>query len=125
MKTFKNTYLVLVLLFVALTSFKNESKGDIIGKWKNAEKGLVIEIHKIEQHFYGKVISSTDDDLKPGHIFLTDIVFNDENSSYSGKVNMPSGMSASCEIKLLSTAKFQMNVTKLFITKTNTFIKIN
>ncbi len=132
MKTFKNSPLILVLLFVVSTSFQYQTQKDITGKWtfSNSPRNdspREIEIYYENNKYYAKIIkvSGENEKEKVGHIILKDLVYDQTDKKYSGEVNSPSGMTASCELVLLDENKLQINVTKLlFIKKSYTLTRI-
>ncbi|MEX2411626.1 MAG: hypothetical protein WD607_09720 [Candidatus Paceibacterota bacterium] len=132
MKTFKSTHLALLLLFVVLTSFKNESKNDIIGKWTfvNSPKNSSpreIEIYVQDNKYFGKITKTSGEYDKEiiGHVMMKDFVYNQVDNNYTGKVNSPGGMTASGKLSLIDDNNLEININKFIISKTYILTRIN
>lgn len=114
---------IVLLLFLTLFSF---SQTTIEGKWKGEENGNTIEIFSQDNMFFGKIIniSNANPNIKVGHLLLNNLVFNNPLKKYEGKMKLPSGNTAKCEIELINENKFRLTATKLFIRKTQFFNRI-
>jgi len=119
--TIKNILIILILLLGNLAYSQNK----IVGEWENQETSNYIEIYNQDNMFFGKVIKVSDDESKNkvGHILLNNLVFNISTKRYEGNVKSTSGITAHCEIELINQNKFQLTVKKLFIRKTQIFIR--
>jgi uncharacterized protein (DUF2147 family) len=113
---------ILLLLF---TGYIAKAQSEIIGKWKNENSGSIIEIYKQNNLFYGKIIKVSGNEAKEkvGHLLLDKLTFLTTTGKYTGNVNSTNGMTADCELKLINQDRFQMTVTKLFINKTQIFVR--
>ncbi|NHZ84678.1 MAG: DUF2147 domain-containing protein [Planctomycetia bacterium] len=102
------------------------SQNEIVGKWESQETGNCIEIYNQNNMFFGEIIKVSDDEHQNeiGHILLNNLIFNISTKRYEGEVKSTSGMTANCEIQLINQSKFQLTVKKLFIRKTQIFIRI-
>jgi len=107
------------------TVYSVNAQSEIIGKWKNENSGSIIEIYKQNNLFYGKIIkvSGNEPKEKVGHLLLDKLTFNTTTGKYTGKVNSTTGMTADCELELINQNRFKMTVTKLFIKKTQIFVR--
>lgn len=116
---------IISILIILFAGYSVNAQSDIIGKWKNEENGSIIEIYIHDNLFYGKIIkvSGKEPKEKVGHLLLNILIFNSTTKKYSGKVNSTTGMIADCELEFINKNKLQMTVTKLFIEKTQTFIR--
>ena len=114
---------IVSMLLLSLLGF---SQPAIEGKWKSEENGTVIEVFNQNNMFFGKIISVSDakSDIKIGHLILNDLVYNKSTRKYEGKVKTASENTAQCKIELINENKFKLSVTKLFIHKTQIFIRI-
>jgi len=115
----------LSILLMLFSGYIANAQSEIIGKWKNEESGSIIEIYKQNSLFFGKIIkvSGNEDREKAGHLLLDKLTYCKETGTYTGIVNSTNGMTAECELKLKNQNTFQMTVTKLFIKKTQAFIR--
>lgn len=116
---------LLSILLMLFNGYIVNAQSEIIGKWKNENSGSMIEIYKQNNLFYGKIIkiSGNEDKEKVGHLLLDKLTFHTTTRTYTGNVNSTNGMNADCELKLINQNRFQMTVTKLFIKKTQTFVR--
>ena len=114
------------IVSILLLSLLGFSQPTIEGKWKSEENGNIIEIYGQNNMFFGKIISISEakSDVKIGHLILNNLVYNKSTKKYEGKVKTTSGMTAQCKIDLINENKFQLSVSKLFIHKTQIFIRI-
>lgn len=113
------------ILLMVLTGNSVNTQSEIIGHWKNAESGSIIEIYKQSNLFYGKIIKASGNEAKEkvGHLLLDKLTFNTATGKFTGKVNSTNGMTADCELKLINQNRFQMTVSKLFFKKTQIFVR--
>ncbi len=114
------------IVSILLLSLLGFSQPTIEGKWKSEENGNVVEVFNQNNMFFGKIISIADEnsDVKIGHLILNNLVYNKSSKKYEGKVKTASGMTAQCKIEWINENKFQLSVTKLFIHKTQIFIRV-
>ncbi len=101
---------ILLMLFAGNSVY---AQSEIIGHWKNADSGSIIEIYKQNNLFYGKIIKASGNEPKEkvGHLLLDKLTFNTVTKKHKGKVNSTTGMTADCEINLINENKFQLTVT--------------
>lgn len=128
-KRFQINHKILLLLMpitLFLQSFQHQNTTDITGKWAFSDSPREIEIYKHSNKYYAKIIkvSGKDEKEKVGHIMLKDLVYDQTVKKYTGKVNSPSGMTASGKLVLLDENRLQISVKKLFISKSYTLTRI-
>ncbi|MCX6721674.1 MAG: DUF2147 domain-containing protein [Candidatus Staskawiczbacteria bacterium] len=113
----RKIFLLLMPIALVLLSFQYQKTNDITGKWAFPDSPREIEIYKQSDKYYAKIIkvSGKDEKEKVGHIMLKDLVYYQTDKKYTGEVNSPSGMTASCELVLLDENKLQINLKKFFI----------
>ena len=114
----KFIFAYILLLVIPFSLF---AQGDeIIGKWKFPGNSREIEIYLENNKYYGKIIktSGKNKNEKIGHIMLKDFIYNHTDMKYTGKINSPSGMTASGELLLLNENELKISVRKFFIHKT-------
>lgn len=96
--------LTLVSFCLIFTAFKPSAANDIVGKWKEESGVRVIEIYKDGEHYFGKILKNdhqNEDKLTVGKIFMENFIYNADNDSWEGKVNIPSkNMTLKTEIQL-------------------------
>ncbi len=112
-------YILFVLLHLSILSFA-QKEADIIGKWQSTtDKSRIIEIYKAKDgHYYGKTIEDK--------LILKDLKYDVSKNSFIGKMNPPeASITLSATISFENTRKIKMVATKLFISKTAYFNKIN
>ncbi len=113
-----NIFFTHILLFVFSFALFAQSD-EIVGKWKFTDNSREIEIYIEDNKYYGKIVktSGENDNEKIGHIMLKDFIYNQSKMKYTGKINSPSGMTASGQLVLLDEKRLQIGVKKLFIRK--------
>lgn len=113
-------FLLLMPIALVLLSFQYQKTNDITGKWAFSDSPREIEIYLENNKYYGKIVkvSGKNEKEKVGHVMLKDLVYDQTDKKYSGKVNSPSGMSASCKLVLLDENNLHISVKKFFIKKT-------
>lgn len=116
---------LILMLLMLMTGNSVNAQSEIIGNWENADSGNIIEIYKQDNLFYGMIIkvSGNEPKEKIGHLLLDKLTFNTITKNYNGKVNSTTGMTADCTIELINETKFQLIVTKIFIRRTQIFIR--
>jgi hypothetical protein len=116
---------IISILLILFAGYSVNAQSDIIGKWKNENLGSIIEIYQQNNLFNGKIINVSVNESKEkiGHLLLDKLTYNTTTKKYKGKVNSTTGMSADCELELINQNRFKMTVTKLFIEKTQIFVR--
>ncbi len=104
-------FFVYIVLFASSFSLYAQSD-EIIGKWKFTGNSREIEIYKEDNKYYGKIVktSGENDNEKIGHVRLKDFIYNQTGLKYTGKINSPSGMTASGQLVLLDEKRLQIGV---------------
>jgi hypothetical protein len=111
---------------LVLLSFQYQKTNDITGKWAFSDSPREIEMYLENNKYYGKIVkvSGKNNKEKAGHIMLKDLVYDQTNKKYTGLVNSPSGMTASCELVQLDDNNLQISVKKFLINKTYTLTRV-
>lgn len=126
-----------------LAQSKTSTPGDaILGEWINADKDAKIEIYKIGNQYFGKIIWGTGGDTKDlknpdqklrsrdlvGLTILKNFVFDDKNTWIDGTIYDPKdGKTYSCKLTLKSDNKLDIRgfVGISLFGRTETWTKIN
>jgi hypothetical protein len=113
-------------MLIVFSSFQSQRANDIIGKWGFIDSPREIEIYFENNKYYGKIIKISGEDTKEkaGHIMLKDLIYDQSENRYVGKMNTPSGMTASGELVLTDRNKLKVSVKKLFFSKSFTLKRI-
>ena len=124
-----NAKLVLFLfpmMLIVFSSFQSQKANNIIGKWGFVDSPREIEIYFENNKYYGKIVKISGEDTKEkvGHIMLKDLIYDQSENRYAGKMNAPSGMTASGELVLTDRNKLKVSVKKLFFSKSFTLKRI-
>jgi len=122
-KTMKPLLMTLIFIGGLLAVARAQTNVDtILGKWTNEDKSRVIEFIK-NGSSYNAVIKKAPDESMVGKDQLTDLVY--KNGSYSGKVNLPrKGKSYPCTVTIKSDGTLQLTVRAGFISKSQTWTKV-
>ncbi|TRX36990.1 DUF2147 domain-containing protein [Flavobacterium sp. ZT3R18] len=117
---------VLSTMLLVFSAAQAQKANDLIGKWGFSDSPREIEIYFENSKYYGKItkISGEDSKEKAGHIMFKDLIYDPSENKYTGKMNAPSGMTASGELVLADRNKLKISVKKLFFSKSLTLKRI-
>jgi uncharacterized protein (DUF2147 family) len=57
--------------------------------WQSENNSRKIEIYQSDGKWFGKLISSSERDAKPGSVMLRDLVYDEKKNKYRGKMVRP------------------------------------
>ncbi len=114
-------------LFLTITAFTIQSPDDIIGKWQEADGVRTIQIYKVNDHFFGKILKNKhqqNDQLTPGTVMMEDFTYEDE--VWRGKVYIPSkDMTLKAKITLNEPDQMVSTATWGIFSKSKTWLRLN
>ena len=135
-----NVLISIVFLLMGIVSYSQTNENDILGKWKDSDKKAIFMVYKKDKEYFARIIQLTnptndkgeelldtnnpDKKLRTNKIvgleILTNLTFNDINSTWDGGTayDPEMGMHASCKVMLQTKNVMLIKATKYLISQT-------
>lgn len=128
MKTIKKHIILgsLALVFILMSSFKTPDADAIIGTWKEKGGTKTIQIYKVEDSYFGKLIenlSKEENKIKPGTIIMKNFIY--DNGEWNGTIEIPTkDMSLKGKIVLENENQMKAIATVVFVGKSKIWDRV-
>ena len=84
-----------------------------------------IELYQADAQWFGRIVWSSEKDVKPGFIMLRNFLVDGRTGQLKGTIVLPtSGMQASGDLMCVGEAQIKVTGHKLFLSKSHTFTKL-
>lgn len=118
---------LLAVLFVApaIALAGEQPPCQLGGVWAREDNVQQVELYQVDSRWFGRLVSSTEKDAKPGFVMFKDFAYDGAKDRYKGTVIVPSsGMQASADLVCTSDGHFKVTAHKFLITKSFGFRRV-